>query len=264
MSELSYLYEYEGEGALRQRFLDLDDRTQELSTALGRQRLRAAFGETFDMSWIFHENGLEGVVLSFAEIKSAVDNKIISDVSLLPTYNEIKNQKACIDLIRDKAQAKKFFITVAFLKDLHARLVSDEDEAGVYRKDTPIHRTYFHEIAQPAQIHIGLQKVLDFLKDAPRAYHAIELSAVVHHRFMRVFPFSRYSGILGRLVSNYVLLCHDYLPIVIHATDRQHYYEALRGSERDFIMFVLAAMESTLENANRFLVSEGSEGRRVS
>ena len=250
---------------MRQRYLDLDERTDEIKKTV--QHLPggfAAFQNLYDISWIFHENGLEGVVLTYPEIKSAVDNKIISDVSLLPTYQDIKNQKVTVDLIREKSQSKRFNITVGFLKELHGTLVQNPEDAGVYRKDIPIHRTYFHEIAQPAKIHASLLKVLEYMKARQdKEMHTIELAANVHHRFMRVFPFSDYSGIIGRLVANFLMMRAGYLPVIIHASDRQRYYEALRGSERDFRLFVAEAMENSLDNARRFYFEEDvAEDRR--
>lgn len=246
---------FDPEGAMRQRYLELDDRTDEV-----RERIErcsggwASFEDTYDISWIYHENGLEGVVLTYPEIKSAVDNKIISDVSLLPTYQDIKNQKQCINIVREKAKNKRFSVAIGFLKELHELLVDDPDMVGVYRKDIPIHRTYFHEIAQPAKIQQSLQKVVDYLKESQTDdLHPVEFAANVHHRFMRVFPFSDYSGMIGRLLCNFVLMRHDYLPVIIHSSDRQRYYEALRGSERDFRGFIAESMENSLENALRYL-----------
>ena len=245
------------DGAIRQRYLELDDRTEDAKATIARGRWTYdEFQQMYDISWIYHENGLEGVVLSYPEIKSAVDNKIISDVSLLPTYRDIKSQKFCIDAMRDKALQKRFALSVPFFKDLHGRLVAREKDMGVYRKDIPIHRTYFHEIMAPAKIDKGLHDVLDHLRERHDSdLHPIELAANVHHRFMHVFPFSVHSGILGRLLLNFVLWRSGYFPVIIHASERQRYYEALRGSERDFRFFVAESMENSLDNAMRFFFS---------
>ncbi|HSI03238.1 MAG TPA: Fic family protein, partial [Myxococcota bacterium] len=166
------------------------------------------------------------------------------------------------DQMREKARTKRFAVTIEFLKSLHALLVSDPEDAGVYRKDIPIHRTYFHEIAQPAKIQLALTKCLDYLKaQRDQDLHPIEFAANVHHRFMHVFPFSEYSGMIGRLLCNFVLIREGYLPVIIHASDRQRYYEALRGAERDFRQFIAESMENSLDNALRFL--RPSDGRRV-
>lgn len=250
--------QYDQEGAIRQRYLEIDDRIEEAKQYVARGRWSwDDFRGMYDISWIYHENGLEGVVLTYPEIKSAVDNKIISDASLLPTYQDIKSQKRCMDIMREKAQAKRFYVSIPFLKDLHAKLVHTPQEAGVWRKDIPIHRTYFHEIATPNSIEASLTEVLEYLKARTLSdVHPIEFAANVHHRFMRCFPFSNHSGFLGRLLLNFVLTRAQLLPLIIHASDRQRYYEALRGSERDFRLFVVEAMENSLENAMRFLTSQ--------
>lgn len=253
---------FDEEGTTRQRLHEIDDRTGRLRELIeDSQWSWNDFQEMYDISWIYHENGLEGVVLTYPEIKSAVDNKIISDVSLLPTYKHIKDQKWCIDQMRERARTRRATIGISFLKELHGRLIDDEEQAGTYRKDIPIHRTYFHEIAQPSKIPQKLQEVLDYLKAKhDKDMHPIELAANVHHRFMRVFPFSKFSGMIGRLLINFVLDRAGYLPAVIHATDRQRYYEALRGPERQFRRFLLDAIENSLDNSSRFFEREQRAG----
>jgi Fic family protein len=255
--------QFDHDGAMRQRYSEIDERCDDTKDLVKKTRLSwSEFQDAYDISWIYHENGLEGVVLTYPEIKSAVDNKIISDVSLLPTYQDIKNQKWCIDSLREKALTKRFVVTIPFLKELHAKLVHEPEDAGTWRKDIPIHRTYFHEIAQPAKIPVNLQKVLDYLKSREaRELHPIELAANVHHRFMRVFPFSDYSGFIGRLLCNFVLIREGYLPVIIHASDRQRYYDALRGAERDFRSFLAESMENGLDNALRFFSTTDRRAR---
>jgi Fic family protein len=250
--------QYDQEGAMRQRYMELDDRMEDAKEIIARGRGSwEAFRQMYDISWLYHENGMEGVVLSYPEIKSAVDNKIVSDVSLLPTFRDIKNQKSCMDTMREKALQRRFSVTVPFLVELHGRLQRLPTQAPLYRKDIPIHRTYFHEIAPPAQIEPGLQKVLDYLKEKhDHDLHPIELAANVHHRYMRVFPFTTHSGILGRLLLNFVLIRSGNIPVIMHASDRQRYYEALRGSERDFRGFIAEAMENSVDNALRFFAQQ--------
>src|SRR5688572_8474157 len=109
---------FDEEGSMRQRCIEIDDRTSRLRDLIADSPWSwSEFEEMYDISWIFHENGLEGVVLTYPEIKSAVDNKIISDVSLLPTYKHIKDQKWCIDQMRERAANRRAVINIPFLKD---------------------------------------------------------------------------------------------------------------------------------------------------
>src|SRR5579883_1567872 len=131
---------------------DLDARNESLHELRRRtaQSIVAYFDDKLDISWIYHDNALEGVVLSYHELKAAIDKRIISDVSLIPMYEEIKNHKLAIEWLRDVAKQptkkRKGSITVETLKQMHALLTPEEKAKGnPYRKDNPLHRLYFHE-----------------------------------------------------------------------------------------------------------------------
>src|SRR5688572_6756795 len=92
------------------------------------------FSEKLDVGWIYHDNALEGLVLSYGEIREALDRKMISDVSLVSIYEEIRNHKGAVDFVREMARGhaqhrkKKGLITVELIKQLH-ELVTPEDKA---------------------------------------------------------------------------------------------------------------------------------------
>jgi len=74
----------------------------------------------------------------------------------------------------------------------------------------------------------------------------------VQHQFLQIFPFSEFSGKIGRMCTNLILLRHGYLPCVIHSIDRQRYYESLRGSVAGFRLLLMEAMENSLDNALKY------------
>src|SRR5204862_1140773 len=139
--------------AMEKKLYDLDGRTEQLRELRRRtaQSLVTDFDDKLDISWIYHDNALEGVVLSYHELKAAIDKRIISDVTLIPMYEEIKNYKSAIEWVRELAKQplkrRKGSITVDTLKAIHAILTPEERPKGnPYRKDNPLHRLYFHEI----------------------------------------------------------------------------------------------------------------------
>ena len=88
------------------KFLTIDNKIETLREMRVRANasIVADFDEKLDVSWIYHDNALEGVVLSYHELKAAIDKKIISDVTLIPMYEEIKNHKASIEMVRQMAR----------------------------------------------------------------------------------------------------------------------------------------------------------------
>src|SRR5438128_12336645 len=91
------------------RFFELDARLKQLRER--ESRISAALVEEFakrlEVSWIYHDSALEGVVLSYSEIKAAIDTKIISDVTLIPSYEEIKHFKTAMAWAREYAANRK-------------------------------------------------------------------------------------------------------------------------------------------------------------
>jgi hypothetical protein len=77
------------------KFFEIDNRMEALrtKTASFPAKILKDYRDRLDISWIFHDNALEGVVLSFAELKAAIDQRIISDVTLIPMYEEVRNHK---------------------------------------------------------------------------------------------------------------------------------------------------------------------------
>src|ERR1019366_3883795 len=91
----------------RTRYLDLDDRNEDAREVM-RERPRDAktFMEKYELSWVYHENALEGMVLTHAELLQAFQTGGIIDSSMVHTNQEIRNQKDAIDFIKSEAKSK--------------------------------------------------------------------------------------------------------------------------------------------------------------
>jgi hypothetical protein len=70
---------------------------------------------------------------------------------------------------------------------------------------------------------------------------------------MQVFPFTENTGRVARLLGNLVLLHAGYrLPVIIHATDRQRYYESLRMPEAVLRDLTMEALDNALTQAEKY------------
>lgn len=254
---------------MEKKLTELDERVEQLREYRRRtaQAIVNDFDEKIDLSWIYHDNALEGVVLSYHELNSAINKRIISDVSLIPSYEEIKNHKAAIEWARATARQpvkkRKGSITVETLKQIHALLTPEEKLKGnPYRKETPLHRLYFHEIATPDKIPARMKKVAEWLdEDETLEMHPVERAARAHFRLMAVYPWSKNSGKASRLLMNFLLLRDGYPLAVIHSIERQRYYDALRNETTGLVPLVLESVGNGVETEIRFF-RELREARR--
>jgi len=232
-----------------QRLQELERRAQ--------PELLAEFNYRLDMSWIHHDNAIEGVIYEPTELVAAISDNVVSDSALIPVYDEIRQYKAAIDLIRSLAAHKKQEITIDTIKAIYATLApEDGDPKGPpkYRKDMPLHRVYFHEIETPDKIQPKMRTLLQWLasEDIKRTMHATRIAARAHYQFLHIFPFSKHSGKVARLLMNLLLLREGYPPAILHSTDRQRYYDALKTSSDAVSAVVNEALDNAIESATRY------------
>ena len=266
---------------MKERYQEIDDKNDSLREYLDVYKSKAKdFLERFEMSWIYHDAALEGVVYTPQELQVALHpQRGAAEASMVPVVLEIRNHKAVCDYIRDEATGggkKQAQITLTTIKRMHdlfagntpeaqaARAAAErrertekelakEREKGGYRKDMPLHRTYFHDIAQPAKIPALLEKLVDYTASAEfREFHPLKQAATVQHQFLQIFPFTEHSGKVARMCSNLILLRHGYMPAIIHSIDRQKYYESFRAPVGTFRTLLMDAIENSLDNGLKY------------
>jgi Fic family protein len=242
---------------MRTRYVDIDDRMEDVADRMrGDPDVVHDFLTKYELSWLSHENALEGVVYSSLELTTALANAPLADATFVTALQDIRNHKIAIDLVREEAQSKKLKLNLTTVRRLYETLGHNIEGRSLaeYRKDMPLHRAYFHEIAPPAKIAALLQKLLDGCETADfRNAHPIQQAAKLHHGLMQVFPFTENTGRVARLLGNLVLLHAGYrLPVIIHATDRQRYYESLRMPEAVLRDLTMEALDNALTQAEKY------------
>lgn len=241
-------------------YYELDAKMESLRELLddADETTAAAFDSALDLSWIYHDNALEGVVLTFHELKAAVDPRIISDSSLIPMYDEIVAHKSAIDLIRELATRRRLGLDLNTVKRVHQTVTVDTDgKQWQYRKENPLHRQYFHEITPPEKISYSLRKMVDSTNTQEfRKLHPVHRATLVHFKLIRIFPWIKNSGKVARLLMNMYLYRSGYLPAVIHAVERQRYYEVLRQDFSELNKLVVETLLNGIDSAMRFLTEE--------
>lgn len=253
---------------MRTRFLDLDDRTQDLNERMREDpEVAQDFLQKYELSWMYHENALEGVIYTVQELVAGLAApQPVADAMVIGVLQEVRNHKAAIDLVRAEAASKKTRVNLTLVKKIHETLHKGIQSKGPsdFRKDMPLHRAYFHEIAQPARIPTLLAKVLDATDTAEfRKSHPIVQAARVQHGFMQVYPYTDGSGKVARLLANLYLIHGGFLPCVIHSIDRQRYYDSFRMPEAVLRDLMTEAIDNSLGHAEKhFAETPPSRARR--
>ena len=239
----------------------LDEKAQSVRHAMinAPKEQITAFWNQLDLSTIYHDWALEGQVVSPEELSVALDARSVTDVSCIPQNIAIRKHRRALELSREIATRKEINFTAELFQELHTLFAPDTSGGKpiAYRKDIPLHRSYFHEICDPSKIEANMQRLIDWMNDPEDAValHPVEWVSRFHYRFMHIFPYVETSGKIGRTLSNMILTRYGYLPAVIHATERQRYYEVIRQSQRDLEDLVIESAISSLDAAYKFIRS---------
>jgi Fic family protein len=210
------------------------------------------YEENFLMSWIYHDSALEGVVYTYEELRSGISpegSAAVPDSSLQSVCENIRRHREAIELIKDLGEKKRQPINADVLRRIYLTLHPEEGDLKTvkYRRDVPQHRLYFHEYAQPDKIQQQVRQVFDWLNgpEPKKLRTPLKIAARVHFDLLRVFPFDHDSGKVVRLFMNLLLLRADHPPAIVHLTERQRYYEALKGN----MNVVLDILSESVDNA---------------
>jgi len=261
-----------GEMGMDAKLFELDSRAEVLREKLAKfpQAISRDYQDRLDVSWLFHDNALEGVVLSYSELKAAIDQRIISDVTLIPMYEEVRLHKQALDWVRETAPLtgkKQVPVDLELVRRLYAMLTPEAAAKGhPYRRENPLHRLYYHEIAAPDKIAGRMKKLGEWLEsDEFSDLHPIRRATKAHFRVLTIYPWTKNSGKVARLLMNFILLRHGHLPAVVHSIERQRYYEALRFDNETLLNLILESMENSLETTSKFFTElSGLRVRRAS
>jgi Fic family protein len=249
--------------------LTIEERTAYLEARLLKQdaETQARYRDDLDLSWIAHDSALEGVVYTLQELSTAIDpqSSFIGDSSIQPVVEEIRRHREALNFVRDYATKRRLPTNLDVVKKIYTILHPEEGDVKTvkYRKDIPQHRLYFHEYAQPDKIAYKLRQIVDWVNDPEtrRTRTPVRIATRAHYDILRIFPFAQDSGKVARLFMNLLLLRNGYPPAIVHSTERQRYYEALRGSSTTMNAIVQDAIENSLASIEKLLDSYDARSR---
>src|SRR5437868_2516711 len=127
---------------MRQPSKDIDDRKDDLADLLGRDRAIAqVFWEKLDISWVYHECALEGVVITPDEMQAAFDApQGVLEVGKAAFLADIRRQRQAIEVAKEESRSPRGKFSLNLAKTLFETLTGGEEGRGKmeYRHDMPL------------------------------------------------------------------------------------------------------------------------------
>lgn len=173
------------------------------------------------------------------------DGIAIGGKELREIYEVINHKKAYVYVKQCIAEKKP--LDEKIVKNLHAILTENIIVGGIYRKEeVRISGAGFTPYAGN-EMYIQVKNFYEDLNIKENELNPIELAAWTHAEFVRIHPFIDGNDRTSRLLMNYQLMIHSFLPVSVDKKDRLNYYNALEqyavGGNLTPFADLLAALE---------------------
>ncbi len=210
----------------------------------------SSYEKDFELRFTHNSTAIEGNTLTLIETKLVLEDGVSVGGKELREIYEVINHKKAYAYVKKCIKNNKP-LTENIVKDLHAILTENIITGGIYRNQEG--RISGAGFTPPAgnEMYIQIKNFYEDLK-CQTNLNAIELAAWTHAEFVRIHPFIDGNGRTGRLLMNYQLMLHGFLPVSVDKNTRLDYYNALEqyaadGDLKPFADFIADLEEKQLD-----------------
>ena len=185
----------------------------------------STYEKDFELRFTHNSTAIEGNTLTLMETKVLLEDGVSVGGKELREIYEVVNHKKAYDYVK-KCIAQNKSLTKDIVKDLHMILTENIIAGGIYRNQEV--RISGAGFTPPAgnEMYIQIKAFYEEV-DNKAGLNPIELAAWTHAEFVRIHPFIDGNGRTSRLLMNYQLMLHDFLPVSVDKENRLDYYNAL-------------------------------------
>lgn len=194
------------------------------------------------ISWTYNSNAIEGNTLTLRETKVVLEGITVGGKSVREHLETLNHREAILfleELIKKDSKLSEWDI-----KSIHSLILKEIDNknAGIYRKENVIISGATSTPPDYLKVPEEMEKLITEYESWDK-YHPIIRAALLHGEFVFIHPFSDGNGRTARLLMNFEVMKSGYLPIIIRASLRLKYYNALdkamtKHDYTDFIKLV--------------------------
>lgn len=205
--------------------------------------------QKFRLDWNYHSNAIEGNSLTYGETTALLMEGAVAQGKPMKDHEDIKGHNAALNTLLDLIHQHEE-LRLHDVRNLHRLLLGQPFQVtaqtpdgqptrkwiypGEY-KDTPNHvltaTGEMHFYATPEETPVLMTELFDWLAAHRDSLHPLLLSALFHHAFVSIHPFSDGNGRMTRLLSNLLLMQAGFPPLIVRQQERTEYYGSLRQAD---------------------------------
>lgn len=263
----------------------IDDLKRELD---GRRPIRPdqerRLWEKLNLEWNYNSNHIEGNTLTYGETFLLLVHGRVTGEHSAREIDEMRAHNVAIGMVREWATDPARSLTEGDVRDLNRVLLKEpfwKEAITADRQRTRIQvipgqyktegnlvlqpdGSVFH-YAAPEEVAPRMRELLAWYDEAVNV-HPLIVAAMLHHRFILIHPFGDGNGRTARLLVNYHLMRHGYMPLIVKSTDKNVYLNVLQkadaGDLAPLVRFLAVQEQWSLELAIKAARGEDLEERK--
>ena len=232
-----------------ERLLDKKEKLLKMQTS-NSVNIFENFNKAFEIEYAHNSTAIEGNTLTLIETKVLLEDKIsVGKKSLREIYEVVNHNKAFSYVKNCIAEDKPLDENI--VKDIHSILMENILVGGIYRNVEVRITGAKHKPPVPSEMYHQIKDFfsnLNFKSDL----NPIELASWTHAEFVKIHPFVDGNGRTSRLITNYQLMKHGFLPVSVNKEDKLDYFNfleeyAVNGNLEPFADFIAVLEEKQLD-----------------
>ncbi len=226
----------------------------------------------FRLEWNYNSNHIEGNTLTYGQTELLLIFEKTTGDHEIREYEEMRNHDVAMKLIVDYANDKSRELTETDIRELNKIILvrpfwsnaQTPDgqptrkliQPGEYKKEPNsvlLQSGEMFHYTSPEETPAKMKELVDWYRKAEseKKMHPVEMAAKLHYDFVRIHPFDDSNGRTSRLLMNYVLLRHNFPPVIIKSSDKKGYLNALNkadvGDRDAFTEYIIEQLVWSLE-----------------
>lgn len=226
----------------------------------------------FRLEWNYNSNHIEGNTLTYGQTELLLIFEKTTGDHEIREYEEMRAHDVALKLIADYAKDKSRELTEADVRELNKIILvrpfwsnaQTPDgqptrkliQPGEYKKEPNsvlLQSGEMFHYTSPEETPAKMKELIDWYRKAEseKKLHPAEIAAKLHYDFVRIHPFDDSNGRTSRLLMNFVLLRHDFPPVIIKSADKKGYLNALNkadvGDKVAFTEYIIEQLIWSLE-----------------
>ncbi len=188
----------------------------------------SSYEAAFEVEYTHNSTAIEGNTLSMIETKAVLEEGLAIGGKTMRELHEVRNHWEAYRYVKE-CVADGVALGEGIIKDIHALLMKDIIQGGIYRNVVVFITGAKHKPPVPGDMYIQVKNFYMDLPEKKQKMNAIEFAAWCHAEFVKIHPFVDGNGRTSRLIMNYQLIAAEFPAVSIAKENRVAYFEALEA-----------------------------------